>query len=427
MHDIQFIRHHSDEFDNGLKKRGISHVNAAEILEIDRARRELQTKLQAQLSKRNALSKTVGMKKAKGENADQEIAEVSALKIEIPELEKEEQNLAKVLKEWLESLPNLPLDDVPEGEDEGSNYEIRRVGTVSDHLSSLTPKAHDQLGVDLKMLDFEQAAHISGARFVVMKSALARMERALAAFMLDVHTQENGYTEMIPPFLVRDQAMYGTGQLPKFSEDLFHTEEGFWLIPTAEVPLTNMVAGKIVDYGELPLRMTAWTPCFRSEAGAAGRDTRGMIRQHQFSKVELVSIVAPEHGIDELERMTACAEMILQRLELPYRVMLLSTGDMGFGAQKTYDLEVWLPEQNCYREISSCSFCGSFQARRMNGRFRRQGAKGTEFLATLNGSGLAVGRTLVAIMENYQQTDGSIAVPKALQPYMGGLAKIEPF
>jgi seryl-tRNA synthetase len=311
---------------------------------------------------------------------------------------------------------------MPSGKDEDDNVEVRKWGEPAS--PSFDAKEHFDLGEGLGLMDFERASVMSGARFVVLKGALARLERALAAFMLDTHTEKNGYTEILPPALVRDNAMYGTGQLPKFSEDLFHTDNGFWLIPTAEVPLTNMGAERVMEAADLPMRMTAWTPCFRSEAGAAGRDTRGMIRQHQFSKVELVSIVHPDESEAELERMTGCAEGILQALNLPYRVMMLSTGDMGFGARKTYDLEVWLPGQGRYREISSCSNCWDFQARRMNGRFKTPGEKGTRFVHTLNGSGLAVGRTMIAVLENYQREDGSIDVPAALRPYMGGVETI---
>lgn len=420
MHDLKYIRDFPEAFDQSLHKRGFEGSMSEAILDLDSQRRNAQTQAQTLLNKRNLLSKQVGEIKAKKGNADHLITEVLSLKEETANLEQLEQKLAQALQEKLETLPNLPQDDVPLGKDETANQEVRRWGTPSKHLAGLnTIAAHFELGEQLGQMDFELASKMSGARFVFLKGALAKLERSLASFMLDIHTNENDYTETLPPFLVRDQALYGTGQLPKFADDLFRTREGFWLIPTSEVPLTNSVADSILDESELPIRYTAWTPCFRSEAGAAGRDTRGMIRQHQFSKVEMVSIVHPDHSIAELERMTACAEKILQRLELPYRVMLLSSGDMGFAAQKTYDLEVWLPAQGCYREISSCSNCGTFQARRMQARFRSNGEKGTKFVHTLNGSGLAVGRTMVAIMENYQQEDGSIHIPKALQPYMG--------
>jgi seryl-tRNA synthetase len=323
----------------------------------------------------------------------------------------------------MSALPNIPADDVPDGEDETSNIEIRKVGDTPSF--DFEPKDHVALGEGLGMMDFERAAKLSGARFVVLSSALARMERALGAFMLDMHTTEFGYRETNPPALVRSEALYGTGQLPKFGEDLFKTEEGFWLIPTAEVPLTNLVANEILDESSLPRRVTAMTACFRSEAGAAGQDTRGMIRQHQFTKVELVSIAHPDESDAELERMTGCAEEVLKRLGLAYRTIILCSGDMGFSARKTYDIEVWLPAQDRYREISSCSNCGDFQARRMRTRFKPEGKKDTVFVNTLNGSGLAVGRTLIAILENYQQADGSIVVPDALRPYMGGLDVIQ--
>jgi seryl-tRNA synthetase len=326
------------------------------------------------------------------------------------------------LNEALAALPNIPLEDVPVGEDEDDNVLVREWGEKP--AFDFTPKEHFDIGEALDQMDFETAAKLSGSRFAVLRRDLARMERALAAFMLDLHTEEFGYTEVLPPFLVRDDAMFGTGQLPKFADDLFHTEDGYWLIPTAEVSLTNLVREEILAADDLPMRFTAWTPCFRAEAGAAGKDTRGLIRQHQFSKVELVSIAAPEHSLDELERMTACAEEILKRLDLPYRILTLCTGDMGFAARKTYDIEVWLPGQERYREISSCSVCGEFQARRMNARYRA-GDKDLHFVHTLNGSGLAVGRTMVAILENCQESDGSVRVPEALQPYMNGLKRIE--
>ena len=362
--------------------------------------------------------------KKEGGDADAVMAEVHGLKDGIAGEESKERDQASVLQAILQELPNIPAEDVPDGLDENDNVEVRVVGDKPS--LDAEPREHFDLGEALGQMDFELAAKLSGARFVVLKAGLARMERALANFMLDLHTAEFGYTEVIPPALVKDDTVYGTGQLPKFAEDLFHTDDGYWLIPTAEVPLTSLVAGDILRQDDLPLRYTAWTPCFRSEAGAAGKDTRGMIRQHQFSKVELVSITYPKNSNEELERMTACAEEVLKRLGLAYRVILLCTGDMGFSARKTYDLEVWLPGQDRYREISSCSNCWDFQARRMRARFRPNGGKGTEFVHTLNGSGLAVGRAMIAIIENYQNSDGSITVPDALRAYMGGLEKIEP-
>lgn len=417
MHDIKYIRNNPDAFDAGLIRRGLAPLSA-EILKLDEEKRKSQTGLQELLAKRNSFAKAVGEAKRKGEDASGIMEESKRINDEITRLEGALSGRG-ALEEMLETIPNLPAIDVPDGEDEKGNVQVRVVGVPPK--MDFTPKAHDELGVNLGLMDFDAAAKLSGARFVVLKGALAKMERALASFMLDIHTQEFGYTEHVPPFLVRDNALYGTGQLPKFAEDLFKTENGFWLIPTAEVPLTNLVADSIIEAEKLPIRMTAYTPCFRSEAGAAGRDTRGMIRQHQFSKVELVSVVAADKSEAEHERMTACAEEILKRLGLYYRVMLLCTGDMGFGAQKTYDLEVWLPAQNTFREISSCSNCGDFQSRRMKARSKARGAKETEFVHTLNGSGLAIGRTMVAILENYQQADGSIVVPEALRPYMGGL------
>lgn len=421
MHDLKAIRDDAAAFDAGLAARGLD-PQAADILAVDEKRRAVQTEVQVLLSRRNAASKEIGAAKGRGEDAADLMAEVSGLKGRIAELEEQEKALAAELTGYLESLPNLPMPDVPAGKDEDDNVEVRTWGEPKP--LGFDAGEHFDIGEKLGLMDFERASQMSGARFVVLKGALARLERAIASFMLDTHTEKNGYTEMLPPALVRDNAMYGTGQLPKFAEDLFHTDNGFWLIPTAEVPLTNMGADRVMEASELPMRMTAWTPCFRSEAGAAGRDTRGMIRQHQFSKVELVSLVHPDESEAELERMTNCAEGILQALELPYRVMMLSTGDMGFGARKTYDLEVWLPGQGRYREISSCSNCWDFQARRMNGRFKTPGEKGTRFIHTLNGSGLAVGRTLIAVLENYQQEDGSVKVPEALKPYMGKIETI---
>lgn len=418
MHDIKFIRQDPDAFDAALAKRGLP-AKSAEILKLDEAKRARQTELQELQSKRNGFAKAIGEAKRKGENVDAVMAEAKAVNDKIAELEAS-LSTHDDLDGILETLPNLPADDVPVGSDEHGNKEVRVVGTKPTY--DFTPKLHDDIDAIKAMMDFDGAAKLSGARFVVLKGQLARMERALASFMLDIHTQEFGYTEHVVPLLVKDNAVYGTGQLPKFSEDLFKTENGYWLIPTSEVPLTNLVSDSIIDEAKLPIRMTAYTPCFRSEAGAAGKDTRGMIRQHQFTKVELVSITKPEESEAEHERMTGCAEEILKRLGLHYRVMLLCTGDMGFGAQKTYDLEVWMPGANTFREISSCSNCGAFQARRMKARYKS--GKETVAVHTLNGSGLAIGRTMVAIIENYQQADGSIKVPEALQPYMGGLKVI---
>lgn len=423
MYDIKWIRDNTDTFDEGLGKRGIEPVSAA-LVALDVRRRELQTELQDVQKQRNTSAKAIGGAKAKGDEAAAQalMAEVAGLKARYQQLEDEERQAVSALDRELAALPNRPADGVPVGTDEADNVELRTWGEIPTF--SAPPKQHFELGEALGLMDFERAAKLSGARFVVLSGALARMERALGTFMLDMHTTESDYTEIAPPVLVREEAAFGTGNLPKFAEDLFRTTDDFWLIPTAEMPLTNLVGGEIVDPASLPYRFTACTPCFRAEAGSAGRDTRGMIRQHQFTKVELVSIAHPEQSEEEHERMTACAEAVLQRLELPYRVLLLSTGDMGFSARKTYDLEVWLPGQDTYREISSCSNCGDFQARRMNARFRPDGERQTQFVHTLNGSGLAVGRTLVAIMENYQNADGSITVPAALRPYMGGLERI---
>lgn len=420
MHDLAFIRANPDDFDRALARRGLA-AQAPEILDLDARRRSALQELEAGQARRNEASKLIGQAKSRGEDAGGLMAEVAALKTRLPELEAEARAAEAALDALLARLPNLPADEVPDGVDETSNVELRRVGTPRELAE---PMDHVALGEGLALMDFAAAAKLSGARFVVLRAALARLERALAGFMLDLHTREFGYQETIVPLMVRDGAMFGTGQLPKFGDDLFRTENGFWLIPTAEVSLTNLVADTILDEGELPLRLTAWTPCFRSEAGAAGRDTRGMIRQHQFSKVELVSITHPDASIAEHERMTEAAETVLKRLGLPFRTMLLSAGDMGFSARKTYDIEVWLPGQGAYREISSCSNCGEFQARRMQARFKAQGQKGTRFVHTLNGSGLAVGRTLIAVMENYQEPDGSIRVPDALRPYMGGIEVI---
>jgi seryl-tRNA synthetase len=417
MHDLKSIRDDPATFDVALKRRGLP-PQSAEILALDAKRRAAQTHLQEFQQRRNEVSKQVGAAKSKGGDASALMAEVAQLKDAMQAAEAEEQAVAAALDELLQSIPNLPAADVPDGADESANLEIRRQGQQRNF--PFAPKQHFEVGEQLGLMDFAAAAKLSGARFVVLKGDLARLERALAAFMIDLHTREFGYQEILPPVLVRDHALYGTGQLPKFAEDQFRTTNDFWLIPTAEVPLTNLVADEILDEADLPLRFTAHTPCFRSEAGAAGKDTRGMIRQHQFSKVELVSIAHPDHSAAEHERMTACAEEVLKRLGLPYRVVTLCTGDMGFSARKTYDIEVWLPGQGMYREISSCSNCGDFQARRMKARFRKPNEKGTRFVHTLNGSGLAVGRTMIALIENYQEADGSVALPDALVPYMGG-------
>jgi len=482
MFDIKWIRENAKALDAGLRRRGAGPA-AAGLLKLDKTRRAAETRAQEIKAGRNKLSKEVGNAKAKGEDAAALIAEVSRSKKEEGAAAAEARGAAAALGETLAAIPNLPADDVPEGADEGSNREERRWGEVPTF--NFEPREHFEIGENLGLMDFERAARMSGARFVILKGALARMERALASFMLDLHTTEFGYMEVNPPALVRDEALFGTGQLPKFGDDLFQTQkldvdrlnehvgghmeewadrrmaemklnnlspaeqfkmvrekisEGVrmdreltsaalrsgafvdrsWLIPTAEVPLTNLVAGEILDEDALPNRFTAMTWCFRSEAGAAGKDTRGMIRQHQFSKVEMVSVVRPKDSDAELERMTSCAEEVLKRLGLPYRVVTLATGDMGFSARKTYDIEVWLPGQNRYREISSCSNCGDFQARRLGARYRSKETQEIAFVHTLNGSGLAIGRTLIAILENCQQADGLVAVPEALRPYMGG-------
>ncbi len=474
MFDLKWIRENPDAFDAALAKRGLE-PQAAAILKLDEQRRTHVQELQNAQARRNAASKEIGQAKAKGDEkkAQALIDEVATLKASLQEGEEEERRLNVALLDALSGLPNRPLDDVPVGEDESANVEVRTWGNKPK--LSFKPKQHFEIGEALGLMDFETAAKLSGSRFVVLKGALARLERALAAFMLDLQTGEHGYQEVQPPVLVRDEILFGTGQLPKFAEDQFKAtsldvdnivhgfsdlldaiDEGevstpmgrkaavtsilgatlenylkgaeghaLWLIPTAEVPLTNLVRESIIDEADLPMRVTAWTPCFRAEAGAAGKDTRGMIRQHQFSKVEMVSLTTEDQGLEELERMTGCAEEVLKRLELPYRTVVLSTGDMGFAARKTYDIEVWLPGQDTYREISSCSLCGDFQARRMNARYRAAAdPKDIRFLHTLNGSGLAVGRTLIAVLENYQQSDGSVTVPPALRPYMGGLETI---
>ncbi|GHU05716.1 serine--tRNA ligase [Alphaproteobacteria bacterium] len=421
MHDIKSIRDDGDAFDAALARRGLAPT-AAKVLALDSLRRAGQTAFQESQSKRAELSRKIGVLKKQGADAAALMDEVARLKEAATLSEKEADEAGRALSEILKIIPNLPASDVPDGKDESENVEIRRIGEPKTF--SFRPREHDEIGALLGMMDFEAAAKLSGARFVVLKDKLARLQRALGAFMLDVQTGEHGYTEVDPPVLVRPEILYGTGNLPKFAEDLFAVNSGHYLIPTAEAPLTNLAAGLLLDEAQLPKRLTAQTCCFRSEAGAAGRDTRGMIRQHQFMKVELVSIVHPDHSEQEHQRMTGCAESILQRLNLPYRVMTLCTGDMGFSARKTYDIEVWLPGQNCYREISSCSNCGDFQARRMDARFRPTGEKGTRYVHTLNGSGLAVGRTMIAVMENYQKEDGAIVVPEVLRPYMGGLEAI---
>ena len=421
MFELKWIRENPDEFDRGLRRRGLEPA-AERILGIDAERRDSLTRLQSLQSERNESSRKIGEIKKSGGDAADLMAAVAKIKTDMAALEAREKELAAALEDILSGLPNLPGPDVPDGADESANLVVREVGSLPDF--SFEAKQHFEIGEALGQMDFEAAAKLSGSRFVLLKGQIARLHRALAHFMVDLHTLEHGYMEISPPYLVRDHVLYGTGQLPKFGEDLFRTQEGFWLIPTAEVPLTNLAAQEIYDEEALPLRVTALTPCFRSEAGAAGKDTRGMLRQHQFDKVEMVSIVHPDRSNEELERMTACAEAVLKKLELPYRVVVLSSGDMGFGARKTYDIEVWLPGQKAYREISSCSNCWDFQARRMLARFRPKEGKGTRFVHSLNGSGVAVGRALIAVMENHQQADGSIAIPQALRPYMNGQEKI---
>ncbi len=424
MHDLKSIRDNPEGFDAALAHRGASPV-AVQIVALDERRRSVLTKLQDGLARRNEVSKAIGAAMGKGDaaTADALKAEVATLKDSLPALEDEERNLGIELEAILAAIPNLPMDDVPQGANETENVEIARWG--EPRTFDFAPKDHADIGPPLG-LDFETGVAISGARFTFMRGQMARLNRALGQFMLDHQTGVNGYAECATPYLVRTETLFGTGQLPKFAEDNFQTTDGRWLIPTAEVSLTNSVREQILDEAALPIRMTALTPCFRSEAGAAGKDTKGLIRQHQFEKVELVSIVRPEDSAAEHERMVAAAESILQALELPYRKLLLCTGDMGNSARKTYDLEVWLPGQGLYREISSCSNCGDWQARRMNTRYRPTEGKGNVFVHTLNGSGLAVGRTLVAVLENYQQADGSVTVPEVLLPYMGGLSSLSP-
>ncbi|HEX7875264.1 MAG TPA: serine--tRNA ligase [Sphingobium sp.] len=424
MHDIRFIRENPATFDAGLARRGAAPLSA-EILTLDERSRAIKTKLQQNQAQANTAAKSIGLAIGAKDLAKAETLkiEVGTIKREMPSLETEDRQISEALTTILAAIPNLPAEDVPDGEDEAANVEISRWGEPRQF--TFTPQDHADFGPALG-LDFEGGAALSGARFTALRGQMARLHRALAQFMLDRQSGENGYEEVNPPLLVRDEALFGTGQLPKFADDLFRTTDGRWLIPTAEVSLTNLVREQIVATDSLPLRFTALTPCFRSEAGSAGRDTRGFIRQHQFEKVELVAICKPEESEAEHERMCAAAEGILQALDLPYRKMLLCTGDMGFGARKTWDLEVWLPSQQTYREISSISNCGDFQARRMNARYKPEGEKQTRFLHTLNGSGLAVGRTLVAVLENYQQEDGSVIVPEILAPYMGGVTRLQP-
>jgi seryl-tRNA synthetase len=419
MHDIRWIREHPEAFDRGLARRGLP-AQAAALISLDERRRQLVQSMQEAQARRNAASKEIAAAMGAGDRAlaDTLKAEVAELKNRIQSHEEEERSATIAVVQALSVIPNLPLDEVPDGPDADHNREVRRHG--EPRAFDFAPKQHFELGEALGLMDFATAVKLSGARFVILKGKLARLERALGQFMLDLQTGEHGYVEVNPPYLVRDEAMYGTGQLPKFEDDLFHTKDGRWLIPTAEVSLTNLVRESILDEGSLPIRVTALTPCFRAEAGAAGKDTRGMIRMHQFNKVELVSITTPEASRDELEGMTLAAEEVLKRLDLPYRVMQLCAGDMGFGARMTYDLEVCLPGQNAYREISSCSVCGDFQARRMEARYRPRGGGALRYVHTLNGSGLAVGRALIAVLENYQQADGTIVIPEVLRPYMDG-------
>ncbi|MCZ3378498.1 MULTISPECIES: serine--tRNA ligase [unclassified Rhizobium] len=424
MLDIRWIRENAEAFDAALAKRGAEPLSQS-LIALDEKRRSVIQSVQDMQSRRNAASKEIGaaMAQKNSELAEKLKAEVADLKLSLPAAEEEERTLTAELNDALSRIPNIPLEDVPVGKDEHDNV-VKHVWGAKPTWNH-QPKEHFEIGEELGYMDFERAAKLSGSRFTVLTSQLARLERALGQFMLDLHTSEHGYTEVSAPLMVRDETMFGTGQLPKFAEDSFKTTDGRWLIPTAEVSLTNLVSGEILDQEKLPLRFTALTPSFRSEAGSAGRDTRGMLRQHQFWKCELVSITDAESSIAEHERMTACAEEVLKRLGLHYRVMTLSTGDMGFGARKTYDLEVWLPGQDTYREISSCSVCGDFQARRMNARYRGKDDKNTKFVHTLNGSGTAVGRCLIAVLENYLNADGSVTIPDVLLPYMGGLKRIE--
>jgi len=421
MHDLRSIRENPDAFDRGLARRGLAPA-AAEILRLDEDRRRALTSAQGALAQRNDYSRKIGELKKSGGDAGLLIEAVSKLKSDIESYEDHAAAVGQSLDALLASIPNIPLDEVPDGPDETANVEVRRHG--SPRPADGAPE-HFETGEALGLMDAAAAARMSGSRFTVLKGGLARLERALGQFMIDLHAREHGYTEVAPPLLVRDEAAFGVGQLPKFAEDMFRTGTGHWLVTTAEVPLTNLHMGEILDLEDLPLRYTALTPCFRSEAGSAGRDTRGYLRQHQFWKVELVSIASPERSGEEHERMTQCAEEVLKRLGLPFRTVLLCAGDMGFASRKTYDIEVWLPGQGTYREISSCSVCGDFQARRMNTRARPRGSKEPpRFVHTLNGSGVAVGRALIAVMENHRNPDGSIAVPDALKPYMGGMERI---
>ena len=425
MHDIRMIRDNPDAFEAALTRRSESHAGiSSRILAIDAARRAKIAAAETAQAEQNKASKEVGAAKAQGDEAEFERlrALVADKKAEIARLKDEAAAEDARLQELLIGLPNLPHDDIPDGDDEAGNVELRRWGTPP--ALDFAPLEHYQIPAVIPGMDFETAAKLSGARFVVLRGAIARLHRALAQFMLDTHTTEHGLTETNAPVLVRDEAMVGTGQLPKFGEDSYQTREGWWLIPTSEVTLTNTVAGDILEEAALPIRLTAHSLCFRSEAGSAGRDTAGMLRQHQFEKVEMVSITHPDHSRAELDRMTSCAEAILQKLGLPFRTVVLCTGDMGAGARRTHDIEVWLPGQDTYREISSCSVCGDYQARRMNARFRPAGGGKPDFVHTLNGSGLAVGRCLIAVLENGQQADGSVALPAVLQPYLGGATRI---
>src|SRR6516165_3797904 len=423
MHDLRWIRDHPLEFDRGLARRGLP-PRAEGILELDRSWRAAETRAQEAQARRNRIAREIGAAQKRGEAVEPLLRQSTENREAEASADAEAARLRAQIDEILAGLPNLPAEEVPDGPDESANRVLRHHGEPPRF--DFRPLPHEAIGERLGMMDFARAGKLSGSRFVILRGALSRLERALGQFMVDLHTTEFGYTEISPPLLVRDEALFGTSQLPKFAEDLFRTTEGYWLIPTAEVPLTNLAAGELLEEAALPLRYTAWTPCFRSEAGAAGKDTRGMIRQHQFEKVELVSVTRPEDSAAEHERMTACAEEVLRRLGLAYRVVLLSTGDMGFAAQKTYDIEVWLPGQGTYREISSCSNCGAFQALRMEARYRPAEGKGTLPVHTLNGSGLAIGRALIAILENFQRHNGTVALPAVLQPYMGGQEVIEP-
>ena len=423
MYDLRWLREHPDDFNRGMERRGLP-PRAEEILALDHEWRAAETRAQEAQAQRNRFAREIGAAKKRGEAVEASVIESRMHDGLAANTAATAEQLRAQIDNILKGLPNLPAEDVPDGPDETANRVLRHHGEPPRF--DFAPLSHEAIGERLGMMDFARAGKLSGSRFVVLRGALARLERALGQFMLDLHTTEFGYTEVSPPLLVRDGAVFGVGQLPKFAEEMFRTTDGYWLIPTAEVPLTNLVAGEIIEEGALPLRYTAWTPCFRSEAGAAGKDTRGMIRQHQFEKVELVSVVRPADSAAEHERMTACAEEVLKRLGVAYRVVLLSTGDMGFASQKTYDIEVWLPAQGTYREISSCSNCGAFQALRMKARYRPAEGRGTLPVHTLNGSGLAIGRTLIAILENFQRHNGTVTLPPVLQPYMGGQEVIEP-